>query len=328
MTELAQLDAIIDDSLQSARDAQDAATGYTEQAQTAAAGVITSIGTAPDVDEIDIPIPFFTSPDQDLGDEYRTQRDLTLGNIKAELNAKATTYMATYFPNFGTAIEAATNQWLLDTINGGLGLPAAVVNQLWQQGRDREARATSQTAQQAVDQIAAMGWDLGSEYVNDARLQIIVEGRKQSSELNRTITIESARIRVESAKFAIEQAINYRLGVIRSLIDYLQLFLQPDKMATDDASAFVEAKRRLWESASAYYRALIDSKELLLRGQMANQAKDLEIVKYGVEALVAVMKGRVDAAVAAAGILGDIASAARAGINALVHEGHLTNAES
>lgn len=327
MSDIAQLDAIINAALSAATEAQTAAQGYTDQAQTAASSSIQNIGDAPDVDEIDLAVPLFINPGEDLSQDFKTQYDLALGQIDGDLAGETTDFLNNWFPDLTACIKTNVSSWLCDAINGGVGLPAAVMAQLWGQARDREARATSQALSQSIDKYGGMGWDLGSEYIANVGKQIVVEGGKAVSELNRTISIEEAKLRIETAKFAIEQAINLRLGILRALVDFLNMKIRMYGEARDKATAYVDAKRRLWESVQAYYRAIIDAKELLLKGQIANQAKDLEIVKYGVQAIVAVIENRTRAAVAAADTMGDIASSARGAINALAHEGHITNAE-
>lgn len=322
------IESIINEAIASAQDAQQQATGYTDQAQTAASTSIQTLPTAGEVDEIDLAVPLLFDPGQDLGNDFKTQYDLSEGELTADFGAKVSEFMNNWFPDLTTCIKNNLSSWLCTAIGGGTGLDPTVEAQLWQRGRDREARATSEQASAMIDKYAGMGWDLGDEYIADKADEAVASGRRATSEMNRDMTIEFAKIRIETAKFAITTAANLRLGIIGALNDYLRTFLTIPAEARQKATEYVNAKRRLWEGMQAYYRALVDSKDLLLRGQIANQARDIEMGKLTVQAIVAVIQGRVQAAIAAADTMGDIAASARGGLNSLAHLGNITNQDA
>lgn len=108
-----------------------------------------------------------------------------------------------YTPELFGAIKTALNQML----QGGLGLPLAVEQAMFDRARAREDRLSRKQVQEVSEDLAARGLTEPNGILAARLREVRADNREKAAGLNRDITIETAKIAVENLRAAIPQGI-------------------------------------------------------------------------------------------------------------------------
>ena len=256
------------------------------------------------------------NPNADLSLEFRNAFADAFGDFHADMLDGLADYMARYFP---TCITTNTDDWICATIlSGGTGIPAAVEEAIWQRGRDRETVVSTQLERDTVGQFAARGFSLPSGALAARLLQVQQDATNKIVDLSRGQTIETLKIHIEQVKFAVEQGVKVRLGVLSALSDYLRAWMSPQATATDNARILVDSKSKLWNNAADYYRAMIQEAELSLEHyKIMAPSYTAGSINYN-DRLRSQQESQVGAALKAADIMGSIASSSASSTTSIV----------
>lgn len=327
MTALATVESIITDAITDIQTLQDTATGFAQTAQTAASTALTGGVSVPNPTEPDVNIPVFVDPDQDLGNEWRTERSNAQNAYDALIASELTSYLATYFPSLTSCISTVQS-WLCDQItSGGSGINAAVESALSNRHRDRIRQETVLAKTTVNEEWANMGWSMPAPVLTEKSRQLEQEAVTRVSDASRDIFIKAWDSELEMTKFALTHYKDLYLDALNAVRDYLTLILRSPELATERATAYVNAKRQLWEGAAAYYRALIDDARLTLDYDRLRIDSALQNTKIGYDTLIALVTNRTQAAVSAADTIANIASSRAGALNTLAEVAHNTTAE-
>jgi hypothetical protein len=300
---------IITQSRAAASELVDEAIGFAEQAQTAASTSITGLPEVPSPREPSVDIPPF-QPNQDLSADFTQAFDDALAEFGPDFQSEFTSFLNTYYPDFNDCLQHV-EEWICDTIqNGGTGMPAAVEDAIWQRSRDREALEANRQKRELTRAWAGRGFSLPPGVLVEGLMTVDQDLANKVSTHSRDVAIKQAEIEIENIRFAVQQGVQLRLGVMSAALDYMRAFMQPWQMAIDKAAALVDAKSRLWQSSAAYYNALIAAEELQLKYDQISVERGLGLGKLSVEQTIAIVEARVNAAIASAEALGSAASAA------------------
>lgn len=315
------VETIIADNRAAASDAAAQAVTYSNSAQTASQASL-AFANLPNIDEPAVEIPPFINPDEDLGNAWRIE----LANAFADLNPKIADdvedFVDQWFP--APCVQTSTDAWICDTIAGGLGLPVSVENAMWQRARENEVTDQLRREGEAVISFVGRGFAMPSGVLTSQLTVIRQETANKISSLNRDIIIKSAEIRIETVRFAVEQGIRLRLGLITALIDFIRARIALYDLMRSRAVSYTEAKRALWQGAAAYYQALLSLEELKLRRDIADIEFTLKDREIFAQAFVGLVQARTEAASAAAKTMGDQAAAALGSLNTLADIAHST----
>lgn len=244
---------------------------------------------------------------------YEAQRDKLIAMLSDEL-AK---FYTSYYPLAADAFDEATN-WLVNSItNGGTGIAASVEEQIWQRGRDRAVADGARAEAQVLDEFSSRGFSLPPGAMT-ARLDAVRhEGMAKVNEFNRDVAIESAKIEVESVRFAVEQAIRSRMAAMSAATDYIRALMSGPDTAARVASINSDAKARMMSATSDLYRARLSRDELAMRVPLTNTTELVKVNNIAMDAFYRGVGNRVQAAVAAADQYGKAAQAALASLNSV-----------
>jgi hypothetical protein len=316
--------AIITNATTTANNARDKAIDYSNQAQTAAQGILVNLGLVHEPDKPNVLIPPF-NPTEDLSGLFSGAVGTTDASFRADFTDKANTFLNTWFPDFLTRLRTAVDDWLYNTITvGGTGIPANIENAIWERSRNRELQEAERLKSEAIETWASRGFSLPQGVLVATLMAIDQETANKNSTHNRDVAIEQAKREIENIRFAVERGVQFRLGVVQALISYLNAFFDVPRLATDRARIQSELKSRLWESSAVYYRALIDAARLTLDYDKLEVDRDLTIEGHTVESFARHIEARVHAAIAAAEAMGKIAQAALSAQNTLAEIGNQT----
>lgn len=243
---------------------------------------------------------------------FNSTYDKLVGDIETKLAA----FFATYFPNQSDYFAAA-QAWLYDVIhNGKTGIPVDIERQIWERDRDRVLRDAERQVDTEIATWAAKGYALPPGAATNAAFRVRMDAQEKVAEASRSTAIKQAEMTLETVKFAVEQALRFRLGAIQAAADYIRAVMLAPEIASRLALSKVEAQARLISAASEYYRARVDVARLQLEGRRINTDYQLETAKANLGAFTESIRSQVMAAVAAAQSAGTQASAALNAVHA------------
>ena len=295
----------------------DAVPALVESAVTAASGY-SSANTVVTVTADAITIPILNDPFADFSAELRGHYGELFNTLPDWLEGEMAGWVADYFPVISPNVSSAIDTWLVDTIeNGGTGIPIAVENAIWERARARDVTEGLRMEDEATYQFAARGFSLPPGALANRLLRVQQEAANKSSTISRDTAIKNIEIEIENIRFAIEQGIRLRIAVQQGLVEVMRTLLMIPQTAVEYANALAQAKQRLWDAASSYYRALIDAEELQVRAQLANQSYNAQLQGLNVQAYGHKVDAQVQAALGAANAMGSVASAALSGLNTM-----------
>lgn len=278
-------------------------------------------GLAPVVSFSGVDIQPF-NPSEDLGDMFKLEYGNTLDGLRGDFDSLIAGWLNDYFPNF-TCTKA--EDWICDTIeNGGQGLPVDIEEAIYSRARDRQNQESFMLEQDAVDGFASMGFTMPSGHLNAVLRSVREKSYDAIAQQNRDIAIEQAKIRLDTLKFAVEQANNLRLNVWKAIMDGIGAYMNLGNDALARANAIVAAKRGLWDSTAAYYDALVKVASLDLDAQKATGQFKMGAYELDAGLWKTTYSGRVQATEAAARILSGVASAYASAQNTIANIGNVT----
>jgi hypothetical protein len=304
-----QVEALIANAIEISGSASEQAEAIANGAQSAATSSLSlpvPVVRAPDIPEIP---PF--NPNQDLGIEFEEGYDAAIADWDPDFQAQITDWINRYFPSVEACVRTATDNWICDRLTtGGTGLPASVEDALWQRSREREVLEAQRQIGEAIEGTAARGWGLPIGTLVDSVNRIQQDAANKASGHSRDVAIKRFETLIQNQRLAAELGVRLRLGVVSALNDYLRAWTDLRKAAIDKAKAIVDAKVKLWDQASAYYRATIEAADLELRIEALGVDAEIRTNETFVQHAVGSLQARVQAAIGAVDALARIAASA------------------
>ncbi|CAN5813142.1 hypothetical protein BH20PSE1_BH20PSE1_00900 [soil metagenome] len=307
---------VINNAIKEANKAADKAKTYTDQAQTASHGSFT-LGRIHTPERPNVTLPPF-DPNEDLGAAFTLAFDNAVADFDPDFKREIKDFLNNWFPSWNGCLKTAVDPWICNTISaGGVGLPQAVSDAIWNRERERELLETSRLQSEAADSFAARGFSLPSGVLLNERSIIAQAGADKISAASRDRAIQDGQIRIDMLKFAVEKGVQMRLGVLDALVNFLNAWIKIPALAIEKAKALTEAKTKLWDQSSSYIRALLGVAELLLHYDEIRTNSDLRTQDAFVQGALGQVDAQVRAAMGAADTMGQIAGSAMGSINSL-----------
>lgn len=314
---MADVDASIQSSRTAAEEAQNKAISYTDAAQTAAQGYVTT-GPVGTVTPPAVNIPPF-NPNIQLADTFKSDFDTQWAGMEAWVRTLMNDWINTHFPQFDQTLATSEDAWMKAVIDAGYsGIPIALENAIWNRARGKEMIEAVRLEEEAFTQFAARGFSMPPGALADRVLQVQQDATNKSSTIARELAIKQMEIAVDMVKLAIAEATKIRLGMAQALGDFIRAWLAVPQAAADIAKAKAQMNQVLWQSSADYVRALVAVASLDVEAQKANIVTNLELQKIDVTAFNESIERKVRAAIEAATVLGQSASAALGAQNTLV----------
>ncbi len=171
--------------------------------------------------------------------------------------------------------EVAYSSTLLDAVKahltsmmaGGLGLPPAIEQAIFDRGRARADLLSIKRVQETAEELGARGLYEPSGHLARRLDEAREAGRAEAAGLNRDITIRSAEIEVESIRFALGQAGALETALIQQYGTTQQRALEATKIASDIQFAYLEGQiaignleTELFKADAQVFRDLLQAK--------------------------------------------------------------------
>lgn len=322
MSAEATVDQIIQAALARAQEMTEAAQGYSQDAISAIETTQYEIESQP-VFGGGPTQPIFVGSLDDPTSTFKSDYNAMAGELVDKLATTFSGFLTDYFPRVNACLTAA-EQWLCDVINGDwTGIPANVESQIWERSRSRELMESRRREEEAVAQFAARGFSLPAGVLTGQIQEIQQDVANKVSSHGRDVAIKQAEIAVESVKFAVGEALKYRIAAINAAVEYWKAYLLPYDIATRMALAEADWKKTFYNAALEYYRVQVS-----LYGHDVNLSSsfwDAQLKSYiaGTTAKSSLGQARSNASVAAAKAAGDIGAAAQSALSALAQYGYV-----
>lgn len=202
------------------------------------------------------------------------------------LDAEVEKWMDKYFPEINACLRESPEQWLCKIISGSdpFGDSKAILDVLWHEARDRAYRAANAEQQNIAVSFSNRGFSLPPGV--SVRLHVEAEQRASQAiaDVNRAQTVEMLRVKVDLLKFAEEQAIRLKIGVMNALQSFYVAWVSiPDK-DIERARIRAQAQATLYSSLSDYYRVQVQFEELRLRAAQSDVQAKLDVDRNKISA--------------------------------------------
>ena len=239
----------------------------------------------------------------------------TYDQIITDLSDKFAGFFSEYFPNECDYLQEAQTK-LCEVLAGGTGIPAHVENQIWQRDRSRVLEDVSRARDDVLSTFAARGFPLPPGAAAHAMRLAEVDAHNKIAQQSRDVAIKHVEILVENIKFAVQQALDYRIKGIQAAGDYIKVLALGPEIAMKLATSAAGAQAQLISAASQYYRNRIAVEELRLDALKFNASGQLESSIAHVRAFSDRLRAQADTLSAAARAAGDQAAAALNAVHA------------
>ena len=194
------------------------------------------------------------------------------------LDAEVDKWMDKHFPEISGALRYAPEEWLVGIITGQspLGLSKAHFDTVWHEGRDRayRAAATEQAALRA--NFSERGFSTPPGALIGALNSSEIRASEAIADVNRQQNIRNAEIKLDLLKFAEEQAIRLKLGIMGEVATFYGRWIELMNKDVDTARSKAQAYAALSSALSSYYNVELGFEELRLRAAQGRLEADVQ----------------------------------------------------
>lgn len=241
--------------------------------------------------------------------------DATYARIIDDLSGTFAEFFSTYFPNECDSLRNAQER-LCDMLAGEVGIPSPVEDQIWQRDRARVLADVNRARDEVLGTFAARGFPLPPGAAAHAVRLAQADANDKIAMQSRDVAIKHVDILIENIKFAVQNALDYRMKCIQAAADYIRILAVGPEIAARLATSAADAQAQLISAAGGYYRNRIAVEELKLDAAKVNATLRNEISIEGSRNVTQARRSLADTLAAAARDAGDQAAAALNAVHA------------
>ena len=195
------------------------------------------------------------------------------------LNAEVDKWLEKFFPELDACLRSTPEEWLCGIITGEkpLGLSKEHFDAIWHEGRDRAYRASATEKASLRASYSERGFSLPQGALVGALNSSEIRASEAIAEVNRQQMTRSAEIKLDLLKFAEEQAIRLKLGIMGEIATFYGRWIELMNRDVDVARAKAQAYAALSSALSSYYNVELGFEELRLRaaqGEMEAETQE------------------------------------------------------
>jgi len=187
------------------------------------------------------------------------------------LNGQVDDWLKTYFPELTGCLQSKPEQWVCNILSGEneFGLSRTVFEIVWHRARDRAYRASATEQSTLQAQFSERGFSVPPGVLLHMQNEAEQRAGNALAEVNREQQVREAEIKLDLLKFAEEQAIRLKLGIMDALrAFYIQWAQMPDK-DIERSRIRSQAQASLYSALSSYYNVELGFEQLRLRAAEA-----------------------------------------------------------
>lgn len=256
------------------------------------------------------------NPTQDLRGDFDAKYQEMLDKLTPMAKKEFNEIMAKLFPS--DAVWNELGNYLNDSIkNGNIGIPEHIENQIWQRLRDRENIQYKTALNTAHNDISSRGFSIPPGFIEGASVSLLNNVNKNLSSQNRDVAIRIAELKIEWAKFAIQNIIDMRKVALQNALEFMNNIYKSASTAQAKASGYVSSYQSFYSSINAYVNAISSINELRVRMDATNKDYNINRAKVQADVEVGISKIKAENIVEVVKSMGVLAASASSGVNAL-----------
>jgi len=235
------------------------------------------------------------------------------------LNNEADAWLAKYFPAISSGLKTLPEDWLVGVISGvkPFGLDKSIFEIVWHQARDRAYRAAQSEGRTLEAAFSGRGFSLPPGALAAAMAQTEARAGQAIAEVNREQAVKDAEIKLELLKFAEEQAIRYKLGIMDAMKEFYQMWYAMPDREIERARIRTQAMASFYGALSSYHNIEIAFEQLRLQAARTKAEVDQHNGKLDLDAQQ-ILRAGLPSIGAVAQAFGNIASGAAGAAGTLV----------
>lgn len=233
------------------------------------------------------------------------------------LNDLAEDWIDQWFPEINACLKSKPEEWICNILSGDneYGLNATVFEIVWQRARDRAYRGSATEQKTLQAQFSERGFQLPPGALVQVQVEAEQRAGQQIGEVNREQQIRESEIKLDLLKFAEEQAIRLKLGVMDAMATFYRMWFEAPDKDLQRAQIRAQAQATFYNSLAAYWNVELGFEQLKLRAAQIKSGIDLDVSKIKIDNL---QDGRNGALGQAANGFADVAASTGAAGNALL----------
>lgn len=183
------------------------------------------------------------------------------------LDSESEKWIDKYFPEINACLRTSPEEWLCGIITGQkpFGLSKDVFEAVWHESRDREYRARRTATRQLNAEFSSRGFSVPP----GAQVAALVAAEHAAADaigaVNRAQTVKDAEIKLDLLKFAEEQAIRLKLGVMQAMADFYRQWVELPNKDIEASRIKTQAYATFQNALSSYYNVQLGFEELRLQ---------------------------------------------------------------
>lgn len=308
MSAESDVQAIIDQALAIGVEKSADASNYADQAITASQGYVFGNTNLVDFTPANVEPPVYI-PTTASGLDTALYNS-TYDKIIKDLSDQFAAFFAKYFPDECDYIGHA-QEWICKALTeGGTGINASVEDQIWQRARARILSDVNRASEDVTATFAARRFPFPPGALQHQLNLTQRDGQDRIAELNRDAAIKQIDVEVENVRFAVQQALAYRVQGISAAADYIRALAIAPNIAATLTTSQANAQAQLINAASSYYNARIKIEEIKLDVKKTNARETNDIQRVELHEFSNRLTSQVQVLAAAATAAGNQASAA------------------
>lgn len=191
-----------------------------------------------------------------------------------------------YFPAINACFRELPEQFLCDVISGvkPFGLDKTVFDLIWQRARDRQVRVSRGDRSRVYREFGQRGWTIPPGSMVAQLAAVDERASDQLAEVSREQAIKDAEIRLDLLKFAEEQALVHKRGMLAVLLDFVRSWLAVPNDGIEQSRLKLDAQRALYDALGRYYNVEALYEELRLKVEQARVDTDLGVSRNRIAA--------------------------------------------
>lgn len=238
----------------------------------------------------------------------------TYNQIKNDLIGQFSKFFDDYFPADECNALAKAQDALCSMLSGGLGIPAHVEEQIWQRDRARVLNEVGRSHREVLATFAGRGFPLPPGAAQHQISTLQRDAQDKVAQQSRDVAIKHIELLIENVRFAIGQALDYRIKSISAAAEYIKTLAIGPEIAMKLATSAADAQAKLIGAANTYYGSRIRLEELKFEVQKWNSDVINRAQAVDVQEFTGRLRAKAEVLSSAAKSAGDQAAAA---LNAL-----------
>lgn len=235
------------------------------------------------------------------------------------LNREADEWLDKYFPSINGCLRTLPEDWLCGVISGTkpFGMDKTVFEIVWHQARDRAYRSANSSQRSLEAAFSSRGFTMPTGALVAAMSEVEAQADLAVAEVNRAQAIKDAEIKLELLKFAEEQAIRLKLGIMDAMARFYQMWFAVPDRDIERARIRAQAMSAFYSALSNYHNVEVAFEQLRLEAAKAGLTADLQSDDRRMEA-ERILRAGLPSIGAVAQAFGNIASGAASAAGTLV----------